>query len=187
MTTIRAFIAIHLPSDVQAALGRVAAALGEGVPRGAVRWVRPELIHLTLHFLGDTDGARLPAIGRAMDDVVAGRAPFTLALDRLGCFPNPRRPRVIWAGLGGDTAPLLALKAALDEQLAVLGRPPEDKTFRAHLTLGRVKDERAAQSLSLTAPLPPLAVPVGAIYLMESQLRPDGPIYTVRHSAGLSG
>ena len=183
MTTIRAFIAIHLPSEVQAALGRVAATLSEGLPRGAVRWVRPELMHLTLHFLGDTDVGRLPAIGRAMDDAVAGRAPFTLTLDGLGCFPNPRRPRVVWAGLAGDMAQLLALKAALDEQLAALGWPPEDKPFRAHLTLGRVKDERAAQALSLTTPLPQPAVPVAAIHLMESQLRPEGPVYTVRHGS----
>ncbi len=185
MPTIRAFIAIHLPPEVQAALGQVAAALGEGLPRGAVRWVQPELMHLTLHFLGDTDVAKLPAISRAMDEAVAGRAPFTLTLDGIGCFPNPRRPRVVWAGLAGDSAQLLALKAALDEQLAALGWPPEDKPFRAHLTLGRVKDERAAQGLDLSAPLPPLAVPVTAIYLMESQLRPNGPIYTVRHESSI--
>jgi len=185
MPTIRAFIAIHLPTKVQAELSRIAATLGEGLPRGAVRWVQPELMHLTLHFLGDTDVGKLPAAGRAMDAAVAGRAPFTLTLDGLGCFPNPRRPRVVWAGLAGDTAPLLALKAALDEQLAALGWPPEDKPFRAHLTLGRVKDERAAQNLSLTAPLPQLAVPVTAIYLMESQLRPDGPIYTVCHESSI--
>ena len=183
MPTIRAFIAIHLPPDVQATLGRVAATLGESLPRGAVRWVRPELMHLTLYFLGDTDVAKLPAIGQALDEATTGRAPFSLTLDSLGCFPNPRRPRVIWAGLAGDSAQLLALKAALDEQLAALGWPPEDKPFRAHLTLGRVKDERAAQNLLLTAPLPQLAVPVAAIYLMESQLRPDGPIYTVRHES----
>lgn len=152
-----------------------------------MRWVRPELIHLTLRSsweIRTVPGCRLSA--GQWTTPWPGEHEFTLALDSLGCFPNPRRPRVIWAGLGGDTAPLLALKAALDEQLAVLGRPPEDKTFRAHLTLGRVKDERAAQSLSLTAPLPPLAVPVAAIYLMESQLH-RRPIYTVRHSAGLSG
>ena len=185
MPTIRAFIAIHLPPDVQTALGRVTATLGEGLPRGAVRWVRPELMHLTLRFLGDTDVARMPAVGRAMDTAVAGRAPFSLTLDGLGCFPNPRRPRVVWAGLAGDTAPLLALKAALDAQLAALGYPPEDKPFRAHLTLGRVKDERAAQNLALAVPLPQLVVPVAAIYLMESQLRPDGPIYTVRHESSI--
>ncbi len=187
MTTIRAFIAIHLPPEVQAALGQVAATLGEGLPHGAVRWVRPELMHLTLRFLGDTDVGKLPAIGEAMGAATAGRAPFTLTLDSLGCFPNPRRPRVVGAELGGDTAQLLALKAALDAQLAALSWPLEDKPFRAHLTLGRVKDERTAQSLSLTVPLPQLAVPVAAIYLMESQLRPDGPIYTVRHSLALGG
>ena len=190
MITIRAFIAIDLPPDVKAALGRVAVTLGEGLPRGAVRWVRPEQMHLTLAFLGDTPVEKLSAIHKAMDGVVARQQPFTLALDGVGCFPNRRRPRVVWVGLaaagGGESGPLLALKAALDEALTPLGWPLEDKPFRAHLTLGRVKDERAVQGIEWAADVPPLAAPVSAIHLIESQLRPDGPVYTVRYSSQLS-
>ena len=186
MTTIRAFIAIDLPPDVKAALGGVAAELGQGLPRGVVRWVRPEQMHLTLRFLGDTPAERLPALYAAMDAVAAGRAPFALRLTEPGCFPNARRPRVVWVGLGGDAAALAALVAALNAALSALGLPPEDKPFRAHLTLGRVKDERAAPDLSLSAAVPALAVPVAAIHLIESDLRPDGPVYTKRHTSRLA-
>jgi 2'-5' RNA ligase len=146
-------------------------------------------MHLTLRFLGDTPLDRLPAIRQAMDAAAMNSQPFEVRLDGLGCFPNHSRPRVIWVGLaaagGGDSAPLLALKTALDEALTPLGWPPEDKPFRAHLTLGRVKDERGIQGVEWTADVPPLAVAVTAIHLIESQLRPDGPVYTVRHTRSI--
>ncbi|WP_157912906.1 RNA 2',3'-cyclic phosphodiesterase [Candidatus Promineifilum breve] len=188
MSTIRAFIAIDLPADVKIALGQIAATLGDGLPRGAVRWVRPEQMHLTLTFLAETPVAKVPAIQSAMDTIAAQQQPFALALAGIGCFPNRRRPRVVWVGLAaaagsGESAPLLALKAALDAALTPLGLPPEDKPFRAHLTLGRVKDEPAAQAVAWATPVPRLEVPVTAIHLIESQLRPDGSVHTVRHTS----
>lgn len=185
MTTVRAFIAIDLPPAVKAALADVAATLGGRVPRGAVRWVRPEQMHLTLRFLGDTPVDRLPALAAALDAVTEGRAPFALRLTDVGCFPNARRPRVVWVGLGRAEKELAALVAGLEAALRPLGWPPEDKPFRAHLTLGRVKDERAAQGVDWATAVPPLDVPVTAVRLIESQLRPDGPVYTVRHTSAL--
>ncbi len=187
MSTIRAFIAVELPKPVKDALGDVAQMLAGRVPRGAVRWVRPEQMHLTLRFLGDTAVGQLPAVQSVMDSVTSGHSPFIMHLNGTGCFPNAQRPRVIWVGLAGDEARLHALKAALDERLVSLGWPPEDKTFRAHLTLGRVKDEREVQGVEWAANVPPLDMPVTAIHLIESQLRPSGPIYTTRHTARLNG
>jgi len=187
MSTIRTFIAIHLPPDVKAALGDVARRLDSRTPRRTVRWVRPEQMHLTLRFLGDTDTDRLPAIQTAMDAVAAANAPFEMRLGSVGCFPNKNRPRVIWVGLAGEEIHLLSLVADLEKELAPLGREPENKPFRAHLTLGRVKDERGAQGVEWAADVQHLAVPAEAIHLIESQLRPTGPIYTVRHSSRLRG
>lgn len=186
MATIRAFIAIHLPLDVKAALGNVARELEGRAPRGAVRWVKPEQMHLTLRFLGDTDTAKLPAIQAAMDAAGAANPPFEMRLQGIGCFPNMKRPRVLWVGLAGHEERLLSLVADLEGGLAPLGWEPEGKPFRAHLTLGRVKDERAAQGVDWSAEVPPLIVPVGAVHLIESQLRYDGPIYTVHHSSELT-
>ena len=186
MITLRAFIAIDLPPAVKAALADVAATLDGRVPRGTVRWVRPEQMHLTLRFLGDTPADQLPALAAALDTLAAGRAPFILHLTEVGCFPNMRRPRVVWVGLGGAEEKLAALVGGLEAALRPLGWPPEDKPFRAHLTLGRVRDERAAQGVDWSAAVPPLRVPVAAVHLIESQLRPEGPLYTVRHSSTLA-
>jgi 2'-5' RNA ligase len=191
MATIRAFIALDLPETAKAELDRVSRELAGDLPRGAVRWVRPEQMHLTLHFLGDAPVDRLPAIQTAMDQAASRQEAFDLILGRLGCFPNPKRPRVIWVGLvtkeGSDSRDLLALKAALDAGLAPLGWLPEDKPFRAHLTLGRVKDESAARGLDWSTAVTPLSVPVAALNLIESDLRPTGPIYTRRYRSALVG
>ena len=187
MAVIRAFIAVQLPVEVKEALGNVSRTLDSQVTRGAVRWVRPEQMHLTLRFLGDTDVQSLPAVQAALDAVATGYKPFTLQLEGIGCFPNARRPRVIWVGLSDDAGHLQPLKVALDERLDPLGWPPEDKPFRAHLTLGRAKDERAAQGVAWTGDVPRLPVPVDAIHLIESRLQPSGPVYTLRHSSPLTG
>ena len=186
MSTIRTFIAIHLPTDVKAALDDVARHLDSRVPRGAIRWVRPEQMHLTLRFLGDTDTDRLPSIQATMDAVAAGNTPFEMHLESVGCFPNRRRPRISWVGLVGEDAGLSALKKALDEALIPLGRPLENKPFRAHLTLGRVKDERSAAGIDWTTDVPPLALIVSALHLIESELRPNGPVYTERYVSRFS-
>ena len=185
MTTLRTFIALPLPDEAKVVLRSVAQALSARVPNKAVRFVRPEQIHLTLRFLGDTNVDQLPAIMDVVDRIADGRAPILLQLDEVGCFPNAQRPRVIWVGLTGEINQLQALKSDLDRRLLDLGWPLEDKPFRAHLTLGRVKDERGVRGVDWSVEVPRIAVSVETIQLIESQLRPDGPLYTVRHAGHL--
>lgn len=185
MQQIRAFIAIELPEDARRALGDTARRLAEQLPQGSVRWVRPELIHLTLRFLGDTAVAKLPTIAAALDALGAQHAPFTLALSEAGCFPNRKRPRIIWAGLDGQLAPLQALKRDLDRALAASGWELEDRPFQPHLTLGRVKDSRLLQGVAWQASVERVGVPVTAVVLMESELTRSGPVYTRRHASAL--
>ncbi|GAB4157623.1 MAG: hypothetical protein Fur0021_26720 [Candidatus Promineifilaceae bacterium] len=186
MKTMRAFIAITLPDGVRRRLGELSQALAALTPPRAVRWVSPDLLHLTVRFLGDTDVAKLPAIYAALDVLAAASPAFTLKLDQLGCFPNPRRPRVIWVGLQDEAGQAAALQQAVDQALIPLGWQPEGKPFQLHLTLGRVKDEAARLSdLPWGQPQASLPVPVTALHVIESQLRPTGPIYTIRHTSPL--
>jgi RNA 2',3'-cyclic 3'-phosphodiesterase len=187
MDVIRAFIAIEMPTAVRAELSRLSDLLAGQTPAGSVRWVKPELIHLTLRFLGDTAVAKLPALSNALDTVAGQSVPFALQLGQLGCFPNPQRPRVIWVGLDGDKRPLLALKQALDAALVPLGWAVEQRPFQAHLTVGRVNDGRSVTGLDWTTAVPPVGVAVTAVHLIESQLQRSGPIYTIRHTGRLVG
>lgn len=185
METTRAFIAIHLPAEVQEVLGAVGQELAPRVPDRAVTWVKPDRMHLTLRFLGDTPVSRLDELAEMLDAVAAQYRPFQLQLDRLGAFPNERRPRVIWVGLGGDVQDAAALQKALDAALIPLGWQPEGKPFSPHLTLGRVKRANDPIRLPWGKGVAPASFTVGEIYLMESQLHPQGPLYTVRHASKL--
>ncbi len=126
MDTYRTFIAIPLPADILAQLSAIQADLSRRVPDGSVRWVRPEGIHLTLKFLGDTPVAKLPAIEEALTVVARHAPPCPFAVEGLGCFPNTRRPRVVWVGVREETGRLAALRDAIEEALTVVARhaPP---------------------------------------------------------------
>ncbi len=182
---VRMFIAISLPEDVRSALGQVTDRLAAQVPPRAVRWVKPELMHVTLRFLGDTAVSLIPTITAELDHVCAQQQPFNLVISGLGCFPNRNRPRVIWAGLQGDLAQANALAVAVNAFLSPLGWEVEKRPFRPHLTLGRVKDSRKLQGLDWGMVIEKMGVGVTAVHLIESQLKPSGPVYTVRHTSAV--
>jgi 2'-5' RNA ligase len=182
---IRAFIAIQLNDAIRNGLADFSAGLAAQVPPRSVRWVKPAAMHVTLRFLGDTAVTAIPRLQEAMDRAASGSRPFVLQIEAFGCFPNYRRPRVLWVRIGGDIAAVQTVKQDLDDGLAPLGWPPEKRAYKPHLTLGRVKDSRALQNLDWPAGPPPQSLPVAAIHLVESELRPDGPRYTVRHTSYL--
>lgn len=186
MKKIRAFIAIPLSSNVQSYLGNLTHSWSEKVPKHCVRWVKPHLMHITLRFLGNIDVDSLMALAHGLDKIAAGNEAFALHLDRIGCFPNDKQPRVIWVGLGGQVNAANEVKQEIDQALVSLGWEEDGRPFRPHLTLGRVKDSRKFRGLQWAADVEPLAVPVKAIYLIESTLHQSGPIYTVRHKSKLT-
>lgn len=181
----RAFIAVELALEVRQELGRIRDVVALALPPRAVRLVQPDNMHLTLRFLGDTAVTQLPSLTQQLDELASQHASFSLQLEGLGCFPNPKRPRVIWVGVTGEHAALLAVKQELDKRLAPLGWPPEDKPFSAHLTIGRVGDGRLPPTMNWNLPVNPLPFAVQEIHLIESRLTPKGPIYTQRHTAVL--
>lgn len=183
---IRIFIAISLPSEVRIALEQTSRELAEQMPPRSVRWVKPDLMHVTLRFLGDTAVSLLPQLTAGLDQIAAQHSRFELTVSGLGCFPNRKRPRVIWAGLRGDMAPVNGLVAELNALLVPLGWKPEKRPFRPHLTLGRVKDSRKLQEINWGVNVEEMVVGVTAVHLIESLLRSSGPIYTVRHSSQLA-
>jgi 2'-5' RNA ligase len=138
----RTFLALELPDHVRAALDGEIARLSAQLHIQS--WAKTEKLHLTLAFLGELDDAQLAAATDGAVEVAPMFKPFPLQLAGLGTFGPPRAPRVIWAGVGGDVARLLALQAQLVGALAACGFPREERPFSPHLTLARIK-----------APLPP--------------------------------
>ncbi|WP_268247932.1 RNA 2',3'-cyclic phosphodiesterase [Klenkia taihuensis] len=102
---------------------------------GAPRWSDPADLHITLAFLGEVPGARVAGLLGALGPVAAGAPPATLQLTGAGTFG--RRPRVLWAGVGGDVDVLGALAGRVAAAARHAGVPVEDRPFLPHLTLGR--------------------------------------------------
>ena len=102
----RTFIAIPVPSPVRNELAACAAAMARGWPEGSVRWPPAANIHLPLRFLGATAPAQLPSLKDGLDGIGLGAGRFSLNIAGAGCFPDPRRPRAIWVGLGDPEARL---------------------------------------------------------------------------------
>src|SRR3990172_2239746 len=138
VTTLRLFIAIELPEAVTEHIGRVIGMLRQQEIPG-IRWVKPQGVHLTLHFLGDTPQSRIQSIVAAMRMATTGVAPFLLQVQGVGVFPHMRAPRVLWMGVGGDMESLTQVRQQLEEALEDRGFTKEQRSFSPHLTLGRVK------------------------------------------------
>lgn len=185
MDKIRAFLAIPLSSEARKVVADVGDELASRVPDGAVKWVAPDRIHITMRFLGSTPVDELGRLADHLDRIAGPHPPFTLELDSLGCFPNERRPRVIWVGVAGDTDRLARLQKDIEEMVVKMGWEPERRDFHAHLTLGRIKDRRAHIELPWGQGVAPASIPVREVHLFESQLRPSGAVYTVRHRSYL--
>ena len=190
---MRLFIAIDVPQAVRDALVGAQQSLRSRAS-ARLRWTRPEAMHLTLKFLGDVDAARLPALARVVAAVAARHHPFGLSVSRLGAFPGGRRLQVVWAGIEGDLAALLALRDALEAALAAEGHAAEARAFRPHVTLGRTRDgmrpdeaERISAALATTALPHGLAFAVERVVLYRSHLGAGGSRYEVLAAAALSG
>jgi 2'-5' RNA ligase len=193
MTKLRLFVAIELPPNVLSAINEVQHSLQQDPALARLRWVRPEGIHLTLKFLGETPAERRPAIERAITRAVAGVAPFELHLGKPGRFGGRNSPRVIWIDVAGEIESLSRLQSQIEHEIAPLGYPTEDHPFSPHLTLARIPPERAREAsapleAALTATtVPPASLKATEVALIKSDLQRGGAIYTQLFAAPLSG
>ncbi len=173
----RAFIAVDVGERVDWAALRAELA---GLDRG-IRPVRPEHLHVTMRFLGDTDEGLVGDIERAMRAAVDGVPPFTVGLDGVGAFPTPRKARVVWLGMTG-AEPLARIAASLERDAVGMGFKPEGRSFTPHLTCARVKymgpGDRLLELVERWKGHHFGEVRVGSIELKRSVLTPQGPIYS---------
>jgi 2'-5' RNA ligase len=187
---MRLFIALPLLEETRLALEKVLEQLQRA--SSEVRWVRPENIHLTLRFLGETDASQVAALSRSIDQISAPRPAVDLRLDRLGGFPNLRKPRVFWIGTTDlqATGSLVDLAQQIEMAVRPLGFDAETKPFKPHLTLGRLKQAGNPERLVRIVQdprLPELRAHLDRIALIQSTLTPRGSIYETLHEAPLAG
>jgi RNA 2',3'-cyclic 3'-phosphodiesterase len=189
----RLFIAVELPKSTIDELSRLQKNLQTAYGNSGARWVAVKNIHLTLNFLGDVLRSKIPDISLGIAQAVAGFIPFELILGRLGAFPDIESPSTVWVGLNGIIGQLFHLQHNLEQILFGLGFKSEKRPFRPHLTLARISDgvlaadkKRLGQIIDLMTCNTDYPIPVHSVCLIESQLTPGGPIYTVRSRIGFS-
>jgi 2'-5' RNA ligase len=149
--------------------------------KASLKLVRPELMHVTIKFLGDIDESRVPDIEAAMRRAVDGVHPFTVRLRGLGAFPSARKARVVWVGMEG-TDPLAGIASRLEAELAAMGFEPERRGFSPHLTLARVRGggrlEGLAELIEEHRDADLGSIEIRSIRLKRSILSPAGPSYS---------
>ena len=189
MPRVRTFIAI----DPGRAIRERMVALQENLARiGAeVKWVEADNLHVTLLFLGEVDNRDLMPVCRAVEEAAHAHQPFDLSIEGAGCFPNMRRPRVVWIGVGKGMEEVRALHDALEGPLLKLGcYRREERQFTPHVTLGRIRTDKPldqlAEALVKKKHYQAGETLIREVLVMSSELSPKGPAYTVMSRAGLS-
>ncbi len=174
---MRLFVAIDLPLEWKEILAKPEASIG-WVGRG-IKWVEPRGMHLTLKFLGEVEESLLPELEHPLAGACDGIASFTMQIHGTGVFPNPKRPRIYWAGLEAPPA-LLVLQKNVDREMQRLGFERDDHPFRPHLTIARIKDPIGKERMTdafLNYRLESEPTTVREILLMRSHLSAAGARY----------
>lgn len=177
---VRLFIAIAPETALAAEIGKVQRRLN--VPGGVVRWIKPEQLHLTLRFLGNVAAGQVEDVAAAVRRACAPATAFQLALEGAGCFPDAKRPRVIWLGIKGELEALGKVQSQIARETNNLGDHSGDRDFQPHLTIGRVKAS-GLKSRQVGEAVERNAVPkigewiVHDVLLVQSELSPAGPSY----------
>jgi 2'-5' RNA ligase len=179
--SIRCFIAIHLPANVQKQISTYSENLKK--ISHDVRWIRAKNIHLTLKFLGEIEAKRVDLVKKNLYSLSDQFSPFCLKISGSGCFPGKKRPRVFWLGMEqGKENPLFSIHHWIEEQLLKLGFEKEKRRFSPHLTLGRVRARQPVDFSDLFIfleqnPFIPIEFQVEEIVFMQSNLKASGAEY----------
>jgi len=140
-----------------------------------------ENIHLTLKFFGNVALDRVPMISEAASRAVAEFSAFPIVIGNTGVFPRPSRAQVLWIGVSDPSGKLSALQERLENECAAEGFSKEDRAYRPHLTIARIRRPEGARRLAdahLQIPFPTTQVELKELILFRSELSPKGSKYT---------
>lgn len=190
MSSLRLFVAVDFSEDVVRAAAEIGRQMRRtlDMPGTRISWVKPQNLHLTLRFLGNTDQETVPLIREALDAVAARHEAFGVRVRGAGTFPGGAKPRVIWLGLAEGADRMTALAADVERELLALGCPREERGFRPHLTIARVKAAGHADYAGACRRVGDRdagTCVVDHVTLYSSVLDPNGAMYEVQHRSGL--
>ncbi len=184
----RIFVAIPLPAEVASTLERVLP------PLPALRRVAPDLMHVTLAFIGQVGEEQVSGVVDATTVAAKEQGPFRVELSAVGRFPGHGRPRTVWVGTSARTADaIVRVGASVRAELLRHRVRFDPKPLRAHVTLARVRDDagdddaRAIAAALAGARVDGLSFTASSLHVMESKLTTKGPLYSSRREVPLAG
>jgi RNA 2',3'-cyclic 3'-phosphodiesterase len=181
---LRLFIAISIPEPARDEIIGVQRELQPLVPRNVARWTHPDQFHLTLRFLGDVAADGIEDLKKSLGAVCRKAQSLSLRAEGVGFFPDPRLPRVIWVGIHGQAGWLVDLQQQVETAVCPFSAEPGEKNFTGHVTLGRLKNPRSADTRDLAARAQSLEKRLFGewtareIEIIRSELSPTGALHT---------
>ena len=192
---IRAFLAVELSQELRAELTAFQQELKQSIEPEMQRdmhisWVPPARMHLTIKFLGDMDEQVISPLLGVIEQAIGRQTAVNVPLERLGAFPRPQSPRVLWVGpsenweRGAEAKRIAEIHGAIEQACEGLGFLRETKPFSPHLTLARIKvgERQVGVALAkggvLDRPISLGSLAVESVVLMKSELKPTGSVYT---------
>lgn len=169
----RLFIGIEITDEARKAAADHIRRVSEEFSNVPFNWISADKFHITLKFLGMTDDKLLEPIINMIDRNAASTTPFDIDLVGTGAFPNPSRPRVLWLGIKQPGGEMADLARRVDLQAAELGFESENRDFRPHLTLARIRDTRIAAEIGrvhASSGFGPIHLTCSELILYESHL-----------------
>jgi 2'-5' RNA ligase len=179
---IRTFFACEFSRENLSKIEQLLAGLRSSIPQ-SVKWVDIKNVHLTLQFLGEFKKADVSPVQASLQKALAEQKPFALHIQKMGAFPSPSKPKIIWLGIEHEP-PLFDLVKIVTGVTQDFGYPPEERPFSAHITLGRIKPYASSNDLAgiKNILLEMKDVEIGSqtidrLYFIKSELTPAGPHY----------
>jgi 2'-5' RNA ligase len=176
----RIFVAVDISEQAREIVTSYMENLRRQFPDVRVGWDKPEKLHLTLRFLGDTSNEQLAELKTIVARAAGEISNFKIEIARTGVFPNPRSARVLWIDVIDGQGNLSKLNRMLEDGCERLGFSREKRKFVPHLTIGRIREPGKAGDLAarhLATMFGPVEMKVSEAVIYRSVLHPSGSVY----------
>lgn len=176
----RVFVGLGISDEAKEKTSKYIEDLQTNFPNLRVGWEKKKKLHLTLKFLGEIEERELSELTLAVEKTSHQIKPFSLRLEDTGVFPKPAKAKILWIDLKDEQENLTELNKILERECEKRGFKREDRNFKPHLTIARLREPEKSRELvekHLHKKFEPIEFEVSEIVIYESTLQPTGSIY----------
>ena len=173
---MRLFIAAPISDNIKKRLADMILPVKQKISQ--IKWVKADNFHFTLLFLGETSESLIDPVNDRLKQVAGLFKSFSVEIMDFSCFPSLKRPRVLFLSVMNGREILINLAESVRQKLNELGFV-ENKDFKPHLTVGRIKPYHKINLENIDFNCDPVLIKIDQIQLIQSTLKPEGPVYSI--------